>query len=201
MRKTYITNISLQARGDLLKLLYEPSGFELKANRETSFPIIPVIADKQEAGDEVCVLAVRPDNTDTPDNYVAFLEELSGLGIQESQVKVISVAENQQDTASLNLLMRILEEIPEESLVYGDITFGTKPMSAILLYAMRFVEKIKNCETDGIYYGEVRRKDGKPSGASIYDLTAFKLLGDVIDEMELLGIQEMQEALNKLVKP
>lgn len=200
MRKTYITNISLQARGDLLKLLYEPRGFELEHNRESSFPIIPVIAGHQDAEDEVTVLAVRPDNVDTPDNYEAFLGELADLGIGEEKVRVISVAEDQSDSVSLELLMRILEEIPDGSLVYGDITFGTKPMSAVLLYALSYVSKIKDCEVDGIYYGEVRREGGKMSGAFLYDLTVFHLLGDVIDEMKGLGIEKMQEALKKMIR-
>lgn len=200
MRKTYITNIPLQAKGDLLKLLYEPKGFTLTHNRESSFPIIPVMAAHKEAADEVTVLAVRPDNADTPDNYALFLKELAELGIGEEQVKVISVAENQGDVASLSLLMRVIEEIPEESLVYGDITFGTKPMSAILLYALSFIPKIKDCEVDGIYYGEVRRVGGEMSEAFLYDLTAFHLLGDVIDEMKGLGIEKMPEALKKILE-
>ena len=201
MKKIYITNVSLQGRDGLLKLLYEPRGFEIQNNRETSFPIIPVIAKYQEDGDEVKVLVVRTENTDTPDNFEALLKELSELGIGIEHVKEIPVAENQSGSVNLELLMRILEEIPEESLVYSDITFGTKPMSAILLYAMSFIEKIKECEVNGIYYGEIQRKGGKPCGAFLYDLTVLKLLGDVIDQMKDLGILEMQEALGKIIRP
>lgn len=200
MRKTYITNISLQGKAGLLKLLYKPEGFELKNNRETSFPIIPVIADHQEEGDEVRILAVRSDNLDTPDNYAAFLAELSELGIGKEQVTEISMAENQSDSVSLELLLQILEKIPEESLVYGDITFGTKPMSAMLLYTMNFIEKIKDCEVDGIYYGEIQREGGEARRAFLYDLTVFKLLGDMIDQMKNLGIREMPEALRKIIR-
>lgn len=201
MKKTYITNISLQSKNGLHKILYEPAGFELEHNRVTRFPIIPVLLDHQEEGDEITILAVRQENKDTPNNYAIFLTELSEIGISEDQVKVIPVVEDQRDSVSLNLLIRILEAIPDESLIYGDITFGTKPMSAILLYALSFIEKIKNCEVDGIYYGEIRRVNGVPSGASIYDLTVFNMLGDVIDQMKSLGIQEMQEALKKMIEP
>ncbi|MCM1101239.1 MAG: hypothetical protein NC079_05395 [Clostridium sp.] len=199
MRKTYITNISLQAKGDLLKLLYEPNGFVLEHNRETGFPIIPVIAEHQEQGDEVTVLAVRTNNADTPDNYKAFVNELAELGIGEDAVKVITMVEDQSGALDLKLLARIIEEIPDESLVYGDITFGTKPMSAILLYALNFIPKIKNCDVDGIYYGEIRREGGKMTHAFLYDLTIFHLLGDVIDQMQGLGIGEMQGALKKFI--
>ena len=73
MKKTYITNISLQSKAGLLKVEYEPKGFDLNNNRSTCFPIIPVIAANQEEGDEVTVLAVRSNTSDTPDNYAVFL--------------------------------------------------------------------------------------------------------------------------------
>ena len=131
----------------------------------------------------------------------AFLEELAGLGIGGDQVEEISVEENQSESVSLTLMMKILEEIPDDSIIYADISFGTKPMSAILLYAMSFVEKMKNCEVDGIYYGEIQRRDGKVADTGFYDLTMFKLLGNVIDQMKNLGISDMQAALNKLIRP
>lgn len=201
MKKTYITNISLQGRGDLLKVCYKAvMGRELKNNRETSFPIIPVLADHQEDGDDTTVLAIRSNSADTPDNYAVFLNELSELGIQKEQVKEITISGDQTDAVNLKLLMKILEEIPDDSIVYGDITFGTKPMSAILLYALSFVEKMKNCEVDGIYYGEIPRKGGKICGdPCLYDLTAFKLLGDVIDQMKDLELRDMQTALNRII--
>ena len=200
MKKTYITNVSLQGKGDLLKISYEPKGFAMKNNRKTSFPIIPVIAENQEDGDEVKILVVRSNNTDTPDNYAVLLGELAELGIREDQVREITIPEDQSDSVNLKLLMTILEEIPEDSMVYGDITFGTKPMSAILLYAMSFVEKVKDCEVGGIYYGEVKRANREVIGAALYDLMVFKLLGDMIDELKDLEIYGMQEALNRLLK-
>lgn len=199
MKKMYITNISLQGKGELLKFLYEPSDFEMKNNRETSFPIIPVIASRQEKGDEIKVLAIRSNHAGTPDNYAVFLQELNTLGISEEQVKEINIEENQGSSENLKLLMTVLEEIPEESLVYGDITYGTKPMAAILLYAMSFAEKMRKCEVDGIYYGEIRREDKIVTGALLYDLTALKLLGDLIDEMKDMGIHGMREVIDGLI--
>lgn len=199
MKKVYITDISLQGQGELLKCQYEPNDFTMSHNRKTSFPIIPVIADHQEKEDEIKVLAIRSNHAGTQDNYAAFLEELETVGIREEQVKEIMMTERQNSAESLRLLLTILEEIPEESLVYGDITFGTKPMAAILLYAMSFAEKMKNCEVDGIYYGEIRREDKIVTGAILYDLTVLKLLGDLIDEMKDMGIQEMRDTITKLI--
>ena len=199
MKKIYITNIPLQGRGDLQKFLYEPVDFEIDNNLETRFPIIPIVASHREPGDEIKVLAIRSNHARTSDNYAVFLEELSALGINEKQVKEINMAENQNSAENLKLLMKVLEEIPDETLVYGDITFGTKPMAAILLYVMNFAEKMKNCEVDGIYYGEIRREDKEASQAFLYDLTILKLLEDLIDEMKGMGIHKMQEAINRLI--
>lgn len=199
MKKIFITNISLQGKRELQRLSYEPKDFQLDRNRETSFPIIPVIASKQEEGDEIKILAVRSNHAGTPDNYMVFLEELDKLGIKKEQVEEIAITEDQSSPESLKLLLNILEEIPEESLVYGDITYGTKPMAAILLYAMSFAEKMKDCEVDGIYYGEIRREDKEVTGAILYDLTVLKLLGDLIEEMKNVGIQEMRKTISRLI--
>ena len=98
MIKTYITGISQHTRTELLQLWYQPDGFELEHNRKTSFPIIPVIAEQYQPGDDVKIIAIRPDNLDTPDNYQLFLKELYTLGISETEVTEISVIENQGAT-------------------------------------------------------------------------------------------------------
>ena len=177
MIKTYITGISQHTRTELLQLWYQP-------------------------GDDVKIIAIRPDNLDTPDNYQLFLKELYTLGISETEVTEISVIENQGEQGSIRLLLKILDEIPDDSLVSADITFGTKPMSAMLLYAMSFVEKLKDSEVQGIYYGEIPRVHGKavPEQAMLHDLTAFKRLGDVIESLKKLEIQDISQALHAITE-
>lgn len=201
MVKTYITMISLQGTGGLIKTFYSPQGFELKNNRETSFPIIPVIADDHQPGEDIKVLAVRTDNTDTVDNYSAFLEELKEIGIQENQVTELRISEMQDDTERLKMLLMILDAIPDDALIRTDITFGTKPMSALLLYAMSFIEKLKDVEVEGIYYGEIVRRQGKQvqGGAMLHELTVFKLLGETIEQLEALEFENPQEVLRRML--
>lgn len=201
MVKTFVTSISLQSKAGLLKIFYHPEDFKLEKNRETSFPIIPVIADKVKENDEIKIIAVRSDNADTPDNYEVFLGELSALGISADKVTEISVAENQSKKVGLRMLLNILQEIPEDSLVYADITFGTKPMSAIVLYAMSFIEKLKDSEVEGIFYGEIPREKGQPlyEKAALYDLTAFKYLSGVIEELNNLEVSDPLASLQRLI--
>lgn len=201
MYRIFVTAISLQGKGRLLKMVYQPKDFSLEKNLETSFPIVPIIANQVDKGEEIKVIAIRTDNIDTPDNYEILVEELAQLGVGREQITEISVAENQNRETGRELLLHILEAIPNDSLVYGDITFGTKPMSAILLYALSFIEKVKDTEVQGIYYGEVPREGGVPvyEKAALYDLTHLKCLGDVIDQLYYMDVSDPLASLRKLL--
>lgn len=201
MIKTFITAISLQGFGDLEKGIYEPDGFSLHNNRETSFPIIPIIAENMDNPENVKIIALRTENNDAKDNFRAFISQLSELGITEKQVVPIPHEENQSKAVGLTAFMRIIDEIPDESLVYADITYGTKPMAAIILYTMGFIEKVNRSETGGIYYGELPREKGKSdwNKAKLCDLTVFQYLSDVMDQMKALEVSNPREALKKLI--
>lgn len=201
MKRTYITAISLQGRGGLEKGTYQPDKFELYKNMETSFPIIPIIASTMGNVEDVKIIVLRTNNNDVKDNYEAFLTELEGLGLMEKNVAEIAVEENQNKTIGLTTLVHILDEIPEDSLVYADITFGTKPMSAIILYAMNCIEILKDTEVEGIFYGELPREGGMSqwNRAKLYDLTVYKYLSDVIEQLKGFEVSEPIQALRYLM--
>lgn len=200
MIRTFITTISMQGKGDLKKVFYEPVGFELKNNMDTSFPIIPVIASKMDNKEDVKIIAIRTENGDTRDNFEKFNEELGQFGFKKMQIKEISIEENQSKVLGMKMMMTILQEIPEDSLVYADITFGTKPMAALTLYAMNFIEKIKDAEVEGIYYGEIPRENKEMKGkAQIYELTAYKYLSDVLEQLKNLKLNDPLAAMQKLL--
>lgn len=201
MKKVFITAISLQTKKDLEKGIYTPDGFNLHQNIETSFPIIPIIKENAGRLEDVKIIALRTENEDVKDNYAEFVNEVKALDIKEEQIIDIPVEENQNKVIGLSTLIRIIDEISEDSLVYGDITFGTKPMSAIILYAMSFAEKLKDVEVEQIVYGELPREQGKSKWdrAKLYDLTAYKYLSDVIEQLNALEISNPRAALKKLI--
>ena len=201
MKRTYVTAISLQGRGGLEKGVYQPNGFSLSKNIETSFPIVPVIANTMGRVEDAEIIVLRTENNDVKDNYGAFLSELETLGFSEKNVKQISIEENQSKSVGLATLVHILEEIPEDSLVYADITFGTKPMSAMILHAMNCIENVKDTEVEGIFYGELPRENGKSNweNAKLYDLTVYKYLNDVIEQLKGLEVSEPMTALKTLL--
>ena len=201
MKRTYVTAISLQGKGGLEKGVYQPNGFSLDKNIETSFPIIPVIASTMGRIEDVEILVLRTENNDVRDNYDALLSELEVLGLSQKNVTEILVEENQSKSIGLSTLVQILENIPEDSLVYADITFGTKPMSAMILSAMNCIENVKDTEVEGIFYGELPREAGKSDWkkAKLYDLTAYKYLTDMIEQLKGLEVSNPTSALKTLL--
>ncbi len=202
MKQTFITAISLQGAKGLEKGLYHPDGFSLEENIKTSFPIVPIIKEQMRKKGNVRIIALRTENNDVKDNYQAFLSEVDALGIDEAQVTPISIAENQSKATGMTTLLRIIDTIPDDSLVFADITFGTKPMSAIILYAINFIEKLKDAEVDGIYYGELPRERGISvwERAKLYDLTVFKHLQGIIESLNGLEVSDPTSVLKSLIE-
>lgn len=103
---------------------------------------------------------------------------------------------------SLELLLRLMNILSDDSLIYADITYNTKPMSAMILYVMQYIEKVKDVEVCGIYYGEILREKSIiiPDQAKIYILTPFKYLNDVMEQLLMpplmFGQLEIQMFMN-----
>jgi len=195
MYRTFITSISLQHQLD--KHIYEPRNFELVGNVETAFPIIPIIKEFMERPDNVRIITIRTENSDTTENYNKLVEELADLGINEDQVKKVVLTEDQMEVEA-KALMSIVDAIDEDSIAYADITYGTKPMSAAILYSMSVVEYLKDVETGGIYYGEIQRKEGKAVSSYLYETTCCKRIMDFLVSIDKLGIDKRREALKTI---
>lgn len=203
MKKTFISAISLQAPAALKEIYYHPVDFKLENNKETRFPIIPIVREyKGENPEDLCIIAIRPMNADTEDNFKTFKKELLEAGVPEENIVDLQMRGDPGRKNSIRLLLQLLDAIPDDTLVYSDITYNTKPMSAMVLYAMQFVEKIKDAEVAGIYYGEIPRVRGVADmeHAALYDITTFKYLTDLADTMEQMGVQDLRAALGRLLE-
>ncbi len=204
MKKVFITVISLQARNGLEKLVYHPVGFQfLEKERETSFPIVPVIAEHLDRKEEIEVIAVRFKNQDVADNYQYFLGELKELGIGEEQIKVVEMPENQNNDTIEQVFMDLIRAIPNHSEIRACVTFGTKPISVVITTALSLIDKLlSDVEVDGIYYGEIPRVDGKAKKeeAKIYDMSILMELGGVINQLYEMDFNDPLSSLEQLLR-
>lgn len=201
MKRTFVTAISLQPHNNLRKVFYEPQEFSLSGNRDTCYPIIPIINEfKGEDPDDVEIIAILPHTENAIKNYETFKEEIREINLDPEKIRLVEMGDKPDKRESVKLLLKLLDEIPEDSIVYADITYNTKPMSAMVVYAMEFIEKMKDTEVAGIYYGELARDYyGKVIGTYLYEITVFKQLSDVLQQLEILGVKDIRSALGRVL--
>ena len=177
MLKTYITTVPLQ--GKLDPMLYQRERAE--APTATCFPIVQVIRDTLEPGDTVRLLAIRQENADTARNYQRLLEELAQLGIAEDQVHQLHLPEDQRPETLIGLCRDLVDALPQVTRVYACITYGTKSIPVVTLAALTCAEATHTeLEVGGIFYGEVKRRDGRTESASLNDVTVLYQLSGLV---------------------
>ena len=180
MLKTYITTVPLQ--GKLDPMLYQRERAE--APTATCFPIVQVIRDTLEPGDTVRLLAIRQENADTARNYQRLLEELAQLGITEEQVEPVPLPEDQRPETLIGLCRNLVDALPQVTRVYACITYGSKSIPVVTLTALTCAEATHTeLEVGGVYYGEVRRENGKVVGARLYEMSALYQLAGLVGTM------------------
>lgn len=180
MLKTYITTVPLQ--GKLDPMLYQRERAE--APTATCFPIVQVIRDTLEPGDTVRLLAIRQENADTARNYQRLLEELAQLGIAEAQVELVHLPEDQRPETLIGLCRDLVDALPQVTRVYACITYGSKSIPVVTLTALSCAEATHTeLEVGGVYYGEVRRENGKVVGARLYEMSALYQLAGLVGTM------------------
>ena len=180
MLKTYITTVPLQ--GKLDPMLYQRERAE--APTATCFPIVQVMRDTLEPGDTVRLLAIRQENADTARNYQRLLEELAQLGIAKEQVEPVPLPEDQRPETLLGLCRDLVDALPQVTRVYACITYGSKSIPVVTLTALSCAEATHTeLEVGGVYYGEVKRENGKVVGARLYEMSALYQLAGLVGTM------------------
>lgn len=180
MLKTYITTVPLQ--GKLDPMLYQRERAE--APTATCFPIVQVIRDTLEPGDTVRLLAIRQENADTARNYQRLLEELAQLGIAQEQVEPVPLPEDQRPETLIGLCRDLVDALPQVTRVYACITYGSKSIPVVTLTALTCAEATHTeLEVGGVYYGEVKRENGKVVGARLYEMSALYQLAGLVGTM------------------
>ena len=180
MLKTYITTVPLQ--GKLDPMLYQRD--HAAAPTATCFPIVQVMRDTLEPGDTVRLLAIRQENADTARNYQRLLEELAQLGIAKEQVEPVPLPEDQRPETLIGLCRDLVDALPQVTRVYACITYGSKSIPVVTLTALSCAEATHTeLEVGGVYYGEVKRENGKVVGARLYEMSALYQLAGLVGTM------------------
>ena len=208
MKNTFITIIPISGASFKKNHFEAADGCNVKSSgREVLFPITAVIEqvqneDKNEGLDiESKVIAVRFKTANSDNNLELLKQEIAEIGVSKVEVVDIPIEENQDYQTGVNIFMRVLNEIEEDTDVYACVTFGTKIMSLMISYLLDSLAYLrKNVVVQGVYYMEVPRINDKPLGTHyLYDVTNLLYLNNLVKSVSDLHVDDPQEFLQRLV--
>ena len=209
MKRIYLTSIPLDSNFPLEGAPFHPVNFTSQYNKDTVlFPIVPIISDTLEPGEEGIVLAIHQANAPESENWEKFQAELGALGKDNLTVVDPKFEERQDKDLLVSLFETITDQLQDDACYYADITFGTKTYPMVMMSALSYAENIlENCTIKGLYYQEVRREYNKELGrsvnreANLYDVTSIYLMNSIIGTVAGAPAAERKKLIHLLLNP
>ena len=198
MKRIYVTTIPLQGFRDLAKNTYRSAANS--GDIETRFPILQVLHNTLQEGDDFHIIAIRSVNGDTQRNFGYLKEELQAMGFTEDHIRELPMPDEQDCSTLIRLCRDLCDVLPEKGIAYMDITYGTKTFPLVQLAALTCAAAThEELEVGGVYYGEMRRVNGQSVDQSIlHDVTPLYHLQGLVGGIH--GNKETAEMVyNQLV--
>ena len=189
----------------LIPSIYQAQGnSKLALDRETRFPIIPVINGYVEEGEEFEVFAVTPArescliHLEQLREEVAFLSEQKNLvckGVQEIPITYAGDVDTQ-----IEIFRKLMDVLEDHDTLYGCLTFGDKPMTIALLMGMQYAYSVlSDVKIECVVYGQ--KDHSSPKGESqIFDITALIQLDEIVRKMASLKMRDPGSFLTRIIE-
>ncbi len=202
MSKKFITVIPLQPPQKLNKNIYEAvDNEELAYDKETSFPVIPLIAGYTKKGESIEVIAIRHDYENSIENYKKFEQELKALSEEQEfsyYLKKIEIPYDNSMIEHMKTFSILASLINDGDEINACLTYGTKPLSIVELMTLNYAYRIKkDCSYGALVYGELDHNSGK---GKLYDITSLFIVDDMIHNASKYGIVDPIEYIKARIE-
>ena len=95
-----------------------------------------------------------------------------------------ALPEDQRPETLIGLCRDLVDALPQVTRVYACITYGSKSIPVVTLTALTCAEATHTeLEVGGVYYGEVKRENGRVLSARLYDMAALYQLSGLVGTM------------------
>ena len=99
-------------------------------------------------------------------------------------MRQIHLPEDQHPETLIGLCRDLVDALPQVTRVYACITYGSKSIPVVTLTALTCAEATHTeLEVGGVYYGEVKRENGRVLSARLYDMAALYQLSGLVGTM------------------
>lgn len=173
---------------------------------EVIFPVNSVLARTMKKGDQVKVVLLSKIDIEgnSAINGGKFQQELDkinrNIGAEIEYVTIATPFEETKDTHE-TLLRSMIGKLEDEAEIFGDVTYGPKPLPIVMFSVMSFAEKFFKAKVKNIVYGKVDFPNGSktPINPVLYDLTPLYYLNSLTNTMECNSSKDAVKALDALL--
>jgi hypothetical protein len=203
MKKIFVTAVSNQR--DLDKLYYQTSQENLRVDYETAYPVVHMLENNITSDDEIEVIAINlPDNPE--ENYDMLKEDIDRISQKfHVPIQLTQIARGLEETSTehVALFKELLTSIEDCSVIFADLTYGTKPMPMVIAFALNWIGLIrKYSDIAQLIYGRVfwgeLDEHGKKK-AQLYDVTEIMTFMSISQQLAGMGGDNIEKAIFKLL--
>lgn len=199
--KKFITFISRQAENALKAQNYQAVDNQLLAyDKQTRFPIIPILHGYTEPEEPVRVIAVCETYDNSRRNLEYLKQELTAVQTEQNlklDLKVLEVPYDDGIDAQLETFQKLIDEIEDDDLLFACVTYGGKPSPIVLTMALRYAcFARRNTAIRCVAYGQL---DHETREAKIFDVTALLQTDDILRLLAESGVADVRSSIKRIL--
>lgn len=186
MKKYYMT-VPQQPEGKVHLAMYENPGncAVLNYNKETRFPLIPLMSNTVQKGEKIRIYLIKPEYSSTDLWLSEFMKELEALkaeiGFEHDAPVIINCSASEVIDNHLDLFGKLVETAEDRDNIYCDVTYGTKVIPMIMMMFMNFAYRCKkNVMIEKLVYGAVDHNT-EPKVSKLYDVTSLFYMNSTVN--------------------
>lgn len=206
--KKFITVIPFQVKGQLGSYLYHAVGnSRLQMKEKISFPILTAVKGYLQPREEAQVIALTAETEDGKRNLQVLKEQLEDLcekkGCDVPEIVEVPLGEGDEVGTHVDTFQKLIDRVDDDDELFACVTYGTKPLSQVVLMAVQYAYRIKTNTSIGcIVYGSIDRSQSNASDewtGAVYDETALIQLDEIVRLLAERRVANPRESIRQIL--
>ena len=140
-------------------------------------------------------------------NLQTLREQLEALcakrGCVVPEIVEVALREGDEVATHVDTFQKLIDKVDDDDELYACVTYGTKPLSQVVLMAVQYAYRIKkNTSISCIVYGSIdRSQSSNPAEwtGAVYDETALVQLDEIVRMLADRGVANPREAIRQIL--
>ena len=204
--KTFFTIIPLQGKYDLECCYYQAvDNQDLQMDTATCFPIMTALHAYAKPGEELRIVAVLSNVENCETNLKKFREEVADMSRKigftyPRGIEVVAAPADAGVRSHIETFQRLIEVVEDNDKLYACMTFGTKPLSQILIMAIQYAYRLlDNASISCLVYGRIDRDGSVFKGAYVNDMTALIQMDEITRLLAEHKVKNPRTVIEKII--